>query len=74
MLLIIIKRVILNKSVLSSRDVTDFEYESKLKVFFNIPPLDERNRNNQALDKFLVSIGFSKQDGEKKGKILGLFG
>ena len=67
-------RVILNKSVLSSRDVTDFEYESKLKVFFNIPPLDERNRNNQALDKFLVSIGFSKQDGEKKGKILGLFG
>lgn len=68
------KRVILNKSVLSSRDVTDFEYESKLKVFFNIPPLDERNRNNQALDKFLVSIGFGKQDGEKKGKILGLFG
>ena len=68
------KRVILNKSVLSSRDVTDFEYESKLKIFYNIPPLDERNRNNQALDKFLVSIGFSKQDGEKKGKILGLFG
>ena len=68
------KRVILNKSVLSNKDVTDFEYESKLKVVFNIPPLDERNRNNQALDKFLVSIGFNKQDGEKKGKILGLFG
>ena len=68
------KRVILNKSVLSSRDVTDFEYESRLKVFFNIPPLDERNRNNQALDKFLVSIGFDKQDTDKKGKILGLFG
>ena len=68
------KRVILNKSVLSSKDVIDFEYESRLKVFFNIPPLDERNRNNQALDKFLVSIGFGKQDTDKKGKILGLFG
>lgn len=68
------KKVVLNKSILSSKDVMDFEYESKLKIFYNIPPLDERNRNNQALDKFLVSIGFSKQDGEKKGKILGLFG
>ena len=28
--------------LLSSKDVLDFEYESRLKVFFNIPCLDEK--------------------------------
>ena len=70
------KKVILNKSILSSKDVLDFEYESKLKVFYNIPPLDEREKEIVALNKFLVRIGFNKlQDKEqKKNKILGLFG
>lgn len=71
------KNVILNKSVLSSKDVLDFEYESRLKVFFNIPPLDEREKNIAILDKFLLKLGFAKQQSgetEKKNKILGLFG
>lgn len=71
------KKVILNKSVLSSKDVLDFEYESKLKVFYNIPPLDDREKNIMALNKFLVKLGFSRQqdgENEKKNKILGLFG
>lgn len=71
------KKVILNKSVLSSKDVLDFEYESRLKVFYNIPPLDDRERNIMALNKFLVKLGFDKQqdvEEEKKNKLLGLFG
>ena len=71
------KNVVLNKSILSSKDVLDFEYESRLKVFFNIPPLDERDKNILILDKFLIKLGFVKQQSvetEKKNKILGLFG
>lgn len=71
------KKIVLNKSVLSSKDVLDFEYESRLKVVYNIPPLDDREKNIMALNKFLVRLGFSKQkseETEKKNKILGLFG
>ena len=70
------KKVILNKSVLSSKDVLDFEYESRLKVFYNIPPLNERDNNIVSLNKFLVKLGFVKQEdaeSAKKNKILGLF-
>jgi len=72
------KKVILNKSLLSSKDVLDFEYESKLKIFFNLPPLDERQKNIHIVNELLVKLGFRAQDdgqgGEKKGKILGIFG
>lgn len=54
------KKVILNKSLLSSKDVLDFEYESKLKVFYNMPPLDEREKNSIALNAFLIKLGFDK--------------
>ena len=71
------KKVILNQSLLNSKDVLDFEYESKLKVFYNMPPLDEREKNIQALNIFLGRLGFAKQkseEQEKKNKVLGLFG
>lgn len=71
------KKVVLNKSLLSSKDVMDFEYESRLKVFYNLPPLDERSKNIQVLDDFLVKLGFTAlrtEDGDKKGKLFGLFG
>ena len=71
------KKVILNQSLLSSKDVLDFEYESGLKVFYNMPPLDERERSIYALNAFLVRLGFSKQkseEQEKKKSILGIFG
>lgn len=58
------KKVILNKSMLSSRDVIDFEYESKIKVYYNLPPLNDRAVNNQVLIAFLLKLGFVKlQDG-----------
>ncbi len=55
------KKVILNKSLLSSKDVLDFEYESKLKMFYNMPPLDDRAKSNEALNEFLVKLGFDRQ-------------
>lgn len=71
------KKVILNQSILSSKDVLDFEYESKSKVFFNMPPLDEREKSIHILNTFLTKLGFSKQksnETEKKFSLLGLFG
>lgn len=72
------KKVILNQSILSSKDVLDFEYESGTKIFFNMPPLDERERSIHVLNKFLFMLGFSKQqtteEEQKKFSILGLFG
>ena len=54
------KKIVLNQSLLSSKDVLDFEYESKLKIYYNLPPLDEREKNIQALKTFLVKLGFDK--------------
>ena len=72
------KHVILNQSLLKSKDVLDFEYESRLKIFFNLPPLDDREKEIYILNSLLVKMGFSKQadtEGENKKKsILGLFG
>ena len=71
------KKVILNQSILSPKDVLDFEYEARAKIFFNMPPLDERERSIHILNKFLVMLGFSKQQESEeemsKFNILGLF-
>lgn len=70
------KKLILNKSLLSSKDILEFEYESKSKVYYNLPPLDDRERNIHALSRFLLKLGFEVETDEemsKKNKILGLF-
>ncbi len=54
------KKIVLNKSVLNSNDVKDFEYESGSKVFFNIPCLDEKVDNNKKVKEFLIALGFSR--------------
>ena len=51
------KKVILNQSLLSSNDVAEFEYEAKMNVFFNMPPLDERENNSEVLQNLLNRIG-----------------
>ena len=72
------RHIVLNKSLLSSKDVLDFEYESKLKVFYNLPPLDDREKDIRILNAMLAKMGFSKQNpaeqDKKKSGILGLFG
>ena len=70
------KKVILNQSLLSSKDVLDFEYESKIKIFYNMPPLNEREANIQVLNSFLTEAGVTRHAGgekEKKSKLLGIF-
>ena len=70
------KKIILNKSLLTSSDVLDFEGEAKTSIFYNVPPLNDRVPN-KVLDAFLTKLGFGKQknseESSEKGKILGLF-
>jgi len=58
------KKIVLNKSVLNNLDVSDFEYESGSKVFFNIPYLDEKLDSNKKITEFLISLGFSRLNEE----------
>ncbi|MBQ9011587.1 MAG: hypothetical protein IJ093_02950 [Bacilli bacterium] len=70
------KKIVLNKSLLSSHDVLDFEYETNSKIFYSLPPLYDQENNNRSLDGLLAKLGFVKQNSgeteEKKG-ILGMF-
>lgn len=69
------KKIILNKSLLDQKDITDFEYESNSKVFYNVPPLDEKKKEHKVLSNLLGMLGLSKDSNyvEEKGKIFGLF-
>lgn len=67
------KKIILNQSLLSNSDIMDFEYEGKTKVYYNIPPLNDRIKN-PILSEFLAKIGLVNSPKEKdEGKIFGLF-
>ena len=50
------EKVVLNKCVLNSDDVSTFEYETKLKVFATIPPVDDRQENIEAINKFISKM------------------
>ncbi|MBQ6477667.1 MAG: hypothetical protein IJI43_04470 [Bacilli bacterium] len=68
------EHVVLNKSLLSNKDVSDLESESGLKILYNIPPLNDRKRNDTIVD-FLSRLGIirSSNDSDKANKIFGLF-
>ena len=69
-------KIILNKSLLLNNDVFDFESEAGIRVFYNMPPLDERKRN-AVVNDFLSKLGLLDQpkhdSGGGAGKIFGLF-
>lgn len=72
------KKIILNRSILNQRDIKDFEYESKSKVFFNIPNLDDKLDNQKVIEEFLIKLGFARfeeTEGEepKNNKLFNIF-
>ena len=44
------------EGVLNSEDVATFEYETKLKVFATIPPVDDRQENIEPINKFIEKM------------------
>lgn len=53
------KKVVLCPSMLSSKDVKDFEYESGLKIFYNLCPIDDHGSSNE-ISLLLKKLGFNK--------------
>ena len=58
------KKIVLNQCLLSKSDISTLEYEGKIRVFYSLPPLNEREKNLPELDKLLVKLGFERQDAE----------
>ncbi len=69
------KKIVLNKSVLNTKDINDFEHETNSKVFYNIPYLDDKKEHEQILDDFLIALGFSRLNGSNgnKTKLFNIF-
>ena len=68
------RKVVLNQSSLQNNDIFDFESEAGIKVYYNIPSLDDRKRNT-VIAGLLSRIGLipSTTSGSDSGKIFGLF-
>ena len=51
------KKIVLNQSLLSPTDVSEFQSEAGVKIYYNMPPLNERERNNEKVLDFLSKLG-----------------
>lgn len=54
--------VVLNMSFVNNQELPDFEYETKLTIFDNIPPLNDRNENSIEINNFLRKLGYNIVD------------
>lgn len=50
------KKVILNKSILSKGEISNLEFETNSKVFYNIPPLDDKKDNSEYLQPLIEKL------------------
>jgi len=68
------KKIVLNKSLLEQKDVSDFEYEANTKIFYNMPPLNDRLRNTQ-ISEFINKCNYinSGPNNDDNKSIFGLF-
>lgn len=67
------KKIVLNKSLLSAKDVSQFEYEANTQVFHHLPTMDERRKNDEVVN-LLMKLGFFGNKNDKKdNRFLGLF-
>ncbi len=60
------KNIVLNQSMLNNKDIDDFEYESKSKIFYNIPPINDKDESYPVLNEFLVKLGFVRLASDNK--------
>lgn len=67
------KKIILNKSLLSKSDISSFESESNSKVYYNIPPLDEKKSNSEEMLPLLEKLGLLENKTSNDNKFLGIF-
>lgn len=59
------KKIVLNKSLLSNKDVVEFEYEANTKIYYNLAPVNDREKN-PLVNEFMYKLGLVDEDGIKK--------
>ena len=68
-------QLVLNMSLLTNKDIQEFEYESRCKIFESIPPLNDKNEKNFEINKLLNRMGFDKMlSNDPNKKVPKLFG
>ncbi len=73
------KKVVLNKSLLNEDEIADFEVESDLKVYYNMPPLNDKKDNSNIILPLLEKLGYVKaveteeEDKTKKNRLFDWF-
>lgn len=50
------KKIILNKSLLEKKDIASFEFETNSKVYYSIPPLNEKESNSEQILPLLEKL------------------
>ena len=66
------KKIVFNQSLLTSKDVSELEYEAGIKSFFNLPPINDRKKS-EVITELLAKIGLLQISQGGSGKIFGLF-
>lgn len=66
------KKIILNQSLLTNKDVSELEYEAGTRFYYNLPPVNDRKRN-EVLTGLLTKLGLIEVNKSDTGKIFGLF-
>ena len=55
------EKVILNKSFFNDKDIKDFSFEADIKIFYNIPCLDDRKDNSNELMPLFEKMNLVKK-------------
>ncbi|MGN1311611.1 MAG: hypothetical protein ACI4U4_01200 [Bacilli bacterium] len=67
------QKVVLNKSLLTESEISDFEAKSNIKIYYNIPPLNDKKNNDEILLPLLEKLGYIKVAKEKPKKRKNIF-
>lgn len=59
------KKIVLNKSLLSNKDVTEFEYEANTKIYYNLAPVNDREKSSE-VNEFMYKLGLVDDEGIKQ--------
>lgn len=66
-------KIILNKSFIEGHDFDIFENEAGMKMFYNLPPLDDRQVPNSNINGLLYKLNLKRKAGDEGASRSGIF-
>ncbi len=66
-------KIVLNRSAIKQEEISNFEYETKFNVFFNVSNFDDRKERIKIIDEILHNLGFKKQNPDNMGFFSNIF-